>query len=103
MAALQLLWVPSVLGGEGVEVWVPRIPSGIMAEFCHRMFHSQLGLVGIQSSQSFFIWGSQLLSIYLYPQRSRWLEGTERGCSWRRKLLPLSEKEKTRPLTSAPH
>lgn len=55
------------------QVWVgrgrcvPWIPSGIMAEFCHRMFHRPLGLVGIQSSQSFSIWGLQLLSISCTP------------------------------------
>lgn len=45
----------------------PRIPFGITAEFFHRMFHRPLDLVGIQSSQSFFIWGSQLLSINCTP------------------------------------
>lgn len=83
---------------------VPRIPSGIVTGFCHRTFRRQLGLVGIlvgiQSSQSFFIRRSQLLSITCTPRRSRQVRGTEQCCSWKRKLLPFSEKEALKDPTS---
>lgn len=84
------------------SVSIPKIPSGIMAEFCHRMFHKPLGLVGIQSSQSFFIWGSQLLSINCTPNGAVGSKapgsvvlGKENCCSSQKK-----RSWKTRPLTS---
>lgn len=89
-----------------MEVWVdrrchvPRIPSGMMAEFCHRMFHRPLGLVGIQSSQSFFIWGSQLLSINCTPNRGIGLKALSSVVLGKKKLLPFSEKEKLKDPTS---
>lgn len=41
----------------------------------------------------FHLGGTQLLSINCTPpQRSHWVEGTKQCCSWKRKLLPFSEK-----------
>lgn len=94
----------SLLGGACPgQLWVgrgrcvPWIPSGIMAEFCHRMFHRPLGLVGIQSSQSFSIWGLQLLSISCTPNGA---VGSKASSTWKRKLLPFSEKVELKDSTS---
>lgn len=52
------------------EVWVGIThPSGMMAELRQGMFPSPLGLVGIQSSQSFFIffWGGGVCEHSFFP------------------------------------